>query len=188
MRQRLAELIDYMDATRARLLETARGVSPSMAGIKPRGDSWSAEDNMAHLAVVETGVARLVAKSVEWAKANGIGPDTSDDSIMSSLDEFGLVEAKFRRESPSSVAPPPAKPIEESIAELEASRVRLKDALMSGEGIDLSQVKRPHPALGDIDMHQWALFVAQHEERHRRQIEKTLDEVTEICAESAPIV
>ncbi len=188
MRQRLAEVIGYMDATRAKLFETARGVSPSMAGIKPRGDTWSVEDNMAHLAVVESGVARLVAKSVEWAKANGIGPETSDDSIMSTLDRYGLADAKFKLQAPSGVVPPPAKPIEESISELESSRSRLKEALVSGDGIDLTQVKRPHPVLGDIDMYQWALFLAQHEERHRRQIEKTLDEVTELCAESAPIV
>jgi hypothetical protein len=37
-------------------------------------------------------------------------------------------------------------------------------------------------------MYQWALFVAQHEERHRRQMERTLADVTERAAECAPIV
>ena len=84
--------------------------------------------------------------------------------------------------------PPEGKSIDESLAALTASRAKMKEALLSGDGLDLCEVKRPHPVAGEINLYQWALFVAQHEERHRRQIEKTLDEVTELAAESAPIV
>ncbi|MEO5904423.1 MAG: DinB family protein [Gemmatimonadaceae bacterium] len=188
MRQRLAELIAYMDDTRSRLEVTARRISPSFAGIRPRGDTWSAEDNMAHLVVVEAGVSRLIGRSVEWAKANGVGSEIADDSIMASLDRYGLAEGTFKMQAPLSVVPPEGKSIDESLNALTASRVAMKEALLSGDGLDLSQVKRPHPVAGEINVYQWALFVAQHEERHRRQIEKTLDEVTELAAESAPIV
>lgn len=143
---------------------------------------------MAHLVIVEAGVSRLIAKSVEWAKSNGIGNETADDSILSSLDRYALADGTFKLQAPSTVAPPEGKPIEESLAALTESRVKLKAALMAGDGLDLCQVKRPHPVMGDIDLYQWALFVAQHEERHRRQIEKTLGDVTELAAESAPIV
>lgn len=188
MRPRLAELIAYMDETRSRLEATARGIGPSCAGIRPRGDTWSAEDNMAHLVIVEDGVSRLIVKSVAWAKANGIGNETADDSIMASLDRYALAEGTFKLQAPERVMPPEGKSIDESLAALTASRAKMKEALLSGDGLDLSEVKRPHPVMGDINLYQWALFVAQHEERHRRQIEKTLDEVTELAAESAPIV
>ena len=188
MRQRLAELISYMDETRSRLFATVNGINPSIAGVRPRGDVWSAEDNMAHLVIVEEGVSRLVAKSVEWARANGVGNETSDESIMSSLDRYALAEGTFKLQAPSRVEPPAGKSIEESVASLTASRERLKEALLSGDGLDLSEVKRPHPVAGEINLYQWGLFVAQHEERHRKQIEKTLDEVTELAAESLPIV
>jgi uncharacterized damage-inducible protein DinB len=188
MRQRLAELISYMDETRDRLFSAVHAINPSIAGVRPRGDVWSVEDNMAHLVVVEEGVAKLIAKSVEWARANGIGNETSDESMMSSLDKYGLAEGTFKLQAPSRVEPPADKSIEESVASLTASRERLKEALVGADGLDLSEVKRPHPVMGEIDMYQWALFVAQHEERHRRQIEKTLDAVTELAAESLPIV
>lgn len=188
MRQRLAELISYLDETRDRLFATVSSIDPGVAGIRPRGDVWSVEDNAAHLVRVEEGVSRLIAKSVEWARANGVGEETSDESIMGSLDKYGLAEATFKRQAPSMVEPPSGKSVEESVAALVASRDRLKEALVGGDGLDLCEVKRPHPVVGEINVYQWALFVAQHEERHRRQIEKTVDAVTELAAESLPIV
>ena len=187
MQQRVAELMAYLEETRARLVQTASAINPVFAVMKPRDNVWSAAQNMAHLAIVENGVAALVAKSVAWAKANGIGPETSDKSMMASLDEFGIVDARFTRESPSGVSPD-ERPIADSVSSLAASRLRLKEALLDGDGLDLTRVTRSHPAMGDIDLYQWVLFVGQHEERHRRQIERTLDEITELAAECAPIV
>ena len=78
MQQRLAELLSYMDSTRAGLLTTVSNLNPSFAGVRPRGESWSAADNLAHLALVEERIARLVEEGVEWAKANDVGPEASD--------------------------------------------------------------------------------------------------------------
>jgi DinB family protein len=187
MNKTTAELLSHLDTTRQALIETVSPINPAFAGMKPRDKSWSVEQNMSHLAIVEDGVARLLAKSVAWAKANGIGRDASDDSMLASLDQFGIADAKFKRESPSGVVPD-ERPIADSLSSLASSRVRLKDVLLDGDGLDLTKVTRPHPAMGDIDLYQWVLFVGQHEERHRRQIERTLTELTEMVAESAPIV
>lgn len=187
MQKRMSELFSYLDATRERLVETASTINPAFAAMRPRNNAWSPEQNMAHLAMVEERIAGLVARSVAWARDNGIGPESSDDSMMSSLDKFGVADAAFKLEAPAAVAPD-ARPIAESLASLESSRARLKQALTEGQGIDLTQVKRPHQALGELDLYQWTLFVGQHEERHRRQIEKTLSETMEQAAECAPIV
>lgn len=188
MQQRLAELLSYMDSTRERLLATVRDLNHSFAGVRSRGDCWSAEENLAHLALVEERIARLAADGVEWAKANGIGPETSDESIMSSLDQFSLTDATDKRNAPQAISPREGKAVDESIAALIAWRARLKASLLAGQGLDLTQVTRPHPVAGAMNVYQWALFAAQHEERHRKQIERTMDEVTELAAESAPIV
>lgn len=188
MQQRLAELFSYMDSTREKLLETVRTINPTFAGVRPRGDSWSAEDNLAHLAITEERIAGLVGKLIASAKEKGIGPETSNESILSSLDQFHVIEPPTKAVAPETVIPPEERPIGDSLLSLAASRTRFKEALLAGEGVDLTAVKWRHPGYGDLDLYQWALFVAQHEERHRRQIERTMDEVTELAAESAPIV
>lgn len=188
MQQRLAELLSYMDSTRERLLATVRDLNPSFAGVRSHGDTWSAEETLAHLALVEERIARLVEEGVEWAKANDVGPEKSDESVLSSLDPFSLTEVTEKRKAPAPITPPEGKSVDDSISSLVAWRARLKAALLRGQGFDLDEVRKPHPLTGSMNMHQWALFAAQHEERHRKQIERTMNEVTELAAESAPIV
>lgn len=182
------ELVDYMDATRAALVATARAIDPAFAGMRARDGSWSASEVVAHLALVEQGVARLVERAIEKARAEGIGTATAGGSMMSSLDRYHVVDPANRLEAPEKMIPPGDASLNESLDALERSRVTLRNAITSGADIDLSAIYRTHQRLGELNVLQWALFVAQHEERHRRQIERTLDEVAELAAESAPIV
>ena len=90
LRPKLAELFAYMDSTRAALIATARGMSASFAEMRPREGAWSPVEVLTHLAIVENGVAELVNKFVAKARAEGLGPDHSEESFMRSLDKFGV--------------------------------------------------------------------------------------------------
>ena len=188
MRRKIAELFEYMDATRASLLACARDMNESFAMIPPREGEWSAAQNLAHLALVESGVTAFMEKTIAAARAEGIGPDQSDDSFINSLDDWRVAEPLTKRTSPSRVAPDADKSVRESIESLVGTRARLKSIILENSDVDLHSIKREHPAVGLIDMYQWALFVAQHEERHRKQMERALAVVTERAAECAPIV
>jgi hypothetical protein len=185
---KLKELLAYMDATRAELVACAREMNPSFAQIRPRDGVWSAADNLAHLALVEANVVNLMTKSIDEARAGGIGPGTSDASFMNSLDRWRVPNHEMKVTAPTRITPDKDTAVEESLASLEQSRERLHKILIENSDVDLSAIKRPHPLLRELDMYQWALFVAQHEVRHRRQMELTLVEVTERAAECAPIV
>jgi hypothetical protein len=185
---KLQELLAYMDSTRTALVECARDMNPSFAQIRPRDEVWSASDNLAHLALVEGNVVNLMTKSITEARAEGIGPDMSEGSFMHTLDRWRLPEPEMKVIAPTRITPDSSKTVDESLASLEQSRQHLRAILIENSDVDLTSIKRPHPLLRDLDMYQWALFVAQHEERHRRQMERTLAEVTERAAECAPIV
>ncbi len=185
---KLKELLDYMDETRAALVACARGMNPSFAQIRPRDEVWSASDNLAHLALVEANVVNLMTKSIADARAQGIGPDTAEASFIHSLDRWRVTESEMKVIAPTRITPERSRTVDESLASLDESRDRLRAILIENADVDLAAIKRAHPLLRELDMYQWALFVAQHEERHRRQMERTLDEVTERAAECAPIV
>lgn len=185
---KLEELFSYMDVTRAELVACAREMNPSFAQIRPREGVWSAADNLAHLALVEGNVVKLMTKSIEEARAGGIGPDESDASFMHSLDRWRVPDHEMKVTAPTRITPENESSVEKSLASLEQSRELLRRILMENCDVDLAAIKRPHPLLRELDMYQWALFVAQHEVRHRRQMERTLVEVTERAAECAPIV
>lgn len=182
------ELVEYMDATRLALNTTARAIDPAFAGMRARDGSWSASEVVAHLALVEQGVARLVERAIEKARAEGIGAAISSESVMASLDSHRVADAVTRLDAPEKMIPPGDASLDESLDALERSRLTLRNSITGAADIDLSAIFRTHQRLGELNVLQWALFVAQHEERHRRQIERTLDEVAELAAESAPIV
>ena len=188
IKPKLAELIAYMDSTRRDLVEYARTMNGSLAMVRPREDVWSAGENLAHLALVEESVTNLMTRSIAAARTEGIGPDTSHDSFMDSLDRWRVPEPLMKVVAPARITPDATKTVDESLSALEVSRARLKSLLMDNADVDLGSIRRPHPLLKELDMFQWALFVAQHEERHRRQMERALALVTERAAECAPIV
>lgn len=187
MQKRLTEVIDCLDVTRARLLESVDHVNPAFAEIRPRGNAWSVAEILTHLALVEAGVAKLVARSVLWGKEKGIGPETSEESLLSSLDGSALAEPARSLAAPERVIPPHDSRMSEALRSLASSRRALKDAFIEGDGMDLSVITRPHLILGELNLYQWGIFVGKHEARHTRQIERTLHELTESAAESAPI-
>ena len=185
---KLEELLSYMDATRAALVACAREMNPSFAQIRPRDGVWSPAEVLAHLALVEGNVVKLMTKSIADARAQGIAPDASDLSFMHSLDRWRVEESEMKVIAPARITPENSGSVEESLASLADSRGQLRKILIDNCDLDLAAIKRPHPLLRELDMYQWALFVAQHEVRHRRQMERTLGEVTERAAECAPIV
>jgi hypothetical protein len=184
---RLTEIIAYLDASRGRLLDSVAHVHPSFAEISPRDGVWSVAEILTHLALVEAGVAKLVARSVLWGKEKGVGPETSDESVLSSLDSFSLVERPRPLAAPERVTPPQDSRMDEALRSLADSRRALKDALAEGDGMDLAVISRPHPYFGDLNLYQWAVFIGKHEERHMHQIERALRDLGESAAESAPM-
>jgi len=186
VQKRLAEVLACIDASRVGLLASIAHVHPSYAEIRPRDGTWSVAEILTHLALVDAGVARLVARSVVWGQEKGVGPETSEESVLSSVDQFAIVErAAFN--APQNVLPPHDSRMDEALRSLTDSRRALRDAFLEGDGMDLSAIKRPHPVFGELDLYQWGLFVAKHEERHTRQIERTLRDLREGAAESAPM-
>lgn len=188
LKPKLAELFEFMDSTRASLNATVRDMHSAFAEMKPRDGSWSASEILAHLAIVESRVVKMVGNSINAGRQEGVGPDTSEQRIVGSLAHFGVVDNPRKIQAPPTIVPERPEPIDKSLASLEESRSALKNLLIENQNIDLHSIKRPHPVFQELDMYQWALFAAEHEERHRRQIERTLAEVTELAAESAPIV
>ncbi len=187
MRKRLAEVIALLDANRTALIATVDGAGGAFASVRPRSDAWSVAEIVTHLAIVEQQIARLMAGSVRWARDNGVAAETSDESVLACLDAFSIANPTRRMKAPAIVDVSGEANMKEAVKSLESSRLALRQALADGDGLDLASVTRPHPLLGELTLYQWAVLVAHHEERHRRQIEQTLRDVTERAAECAPV-
>ena len=174
MHPRVAEAIDYIESKRSDLLASFAGVSRERLKLRPKPNEWSAAEVIDHLRIVESGIARLFAKRIGQARDAGLRAEDSSQSILGSLDHMGETLDHGKIEAPVAVTPPLEVDVDAAIAGLTVTRKTLLDALASGDGLALGDIKHTHPLLGELDLYQWLLFVGRHEARHTRQIRRVL--------------
>ncbi|HEY0972284.1 MAG TPA: DinB family protein [Gemmatimonadales bacterium] len=170
MHPRLSELLSHLDSERDALERTVAEVPPDQRDRRPAPDTWSVAEVLDHLARVESGVARLVAKLTARAREAGLEPETATTSVLGALDGRGIAEPTAKRDAPEIVRPRPDVTAVDAERELRGTRAALREALAAADGLALGEIRAAHAALGELDLYQWVLFVAQHERRHATQL------------------
>ena len=72
MHVRLAETMDYVEEKRKELLQSFAGVPGDRLTRHPPTGGWSVAEILDHLGIVESGIARLIAKRAGRARAEGL--------------------------------------------------------------------------------------------------------------------
>jgi len=168
---RLREVVEELDAVRKRLLDSVVSLSQEDMHFFPSAEQWSIGEILDHLRLIEDSAGRVLRKLTDKAEKAGCGPDPGAGSVLHSLDRFRIESIVDKIAAPASVAPTKGIPGQQLIDGLAGSRAALMVALELCARFDMTQVSFPHPVLGKLDGYQWAIYVARHEERHRRQIE-----------------
>jgi DinB superfamily len=171
MHSRLAELMEYAATQRAELLAAVDDVPVTRRDAKPEPSAWSVAEILEHLYRVETGIARLLKRGAERARAEGAPLEQEEGSLLGSLDAFRLTERSYVAAAPGPVLPRGDLTAAAGLAALADSRRALIDAASAASGLALGAITYPHPMLGALTLYQWILFVGQHELRHARQIQ-----------------
>ncbi|MGZ8379119.1 MAG: DinB family protein [Gemmatirosa sp.] len=169
MHPRVAELVDQLTRGRAALLASVAAVPGDQLEQRPTPDGWSVAEIVDHLQSVEAGSARLLAKRLQRAREQGVGPETEESSVLGRLEAFDIV-GRPKRQAPEMVHPRAGVTAEQALTGLQEAREALLAVLRDGDGLALGQVMAVHPVIGDLDLYGWVVFIAQHEERHERQI------------------
>ena len=179
MHARLAEAMNYVEERRKELLQSFAGIPGDRLCRRATAEGWSVAEILEHLRMVEAGVARLITKRVGQAREAGLGEERSTDSVLPSFEQHSASLDNAVMQAPATVHPRPNIDINEAVEGLESSREALRAAAMSGNGLSIGEIKHTHPILGELDLYQWLIFVGQHEGRHKKQIERTLNSIPE---------
>ncbi len=171
--KRLREVVQALEAARARLLDKVGSLGQADLDAAPSPDGWSIGEILHHLQLIETSVSRLVGRLLEHAERDDMGPDKRTDSVLGSLDRFAIESAPQKVAAPTAFIPQKGSSQKDLLEGLAKSRGALLAVVERAGAFDLSQVSFPHPVLGRIDGYQWLLYVAQHELRHLHQIERS---------------
>jgi uncharacterized damage-inducible protein DinB len=170
MHPRLTELVEYVDAQRAALLDAASAIPPERWTERPSPDRWSVAEVLEHLYMVEHSCARVIAKRAAEARAAGHPAETATSSRLGALDGSDFRDRTTRREAPERVAPTGALSSDEVRSAVDRSRAELREAIAAADGLALESVRFAHARLGDLDLYQWILFIGHHEARHTAQV------------------
>jgi hypothetical protein len=179
MHARLAETMSFVEEKRKELLQSFEGVPDDHLCRRAAIDRWSVAEILDHLRMVESGVARLIAKRATQAREAGLGEETSTTSVLPSFARYAAMLDGATLKSPPTVQPRSDISISEALDGLRSSREALRAAVVAANGLPLGEIKHTHPVVGELDLYQWLIFLGQHEGRHRKQIERTLNSIPE---------
>jgi hypothetical protein len=178
MHPRIAELWDYVQRQRIGLFGALSLIPEPLRDCRVDADTWSASEVLEHLHRVESGIARLLARSVERAREAGLESESDVGSVLATLDALRVTDRSRRISAPEPVMPRGELTAAQAVAALTESRQALFAALQEADGLALGRITRTHPILGPLDLYQWVLFVGQHEARHANQLRDLARRVT----------
>lgn len=173
----IAEIFDALDATRARLTSSVEGLGETEGRFRPAPGRWSVADIMEHLAMAEASSVKLLDRLLQKAEAEGLARADSDPFAPVSIDEQQEGRRGEKFEAPERIRPTGQVPLADSLRSLRDSLDAIHALRPRIERADGFGLHFPHPAFGPLNLYQWLLFTAAHEERHLSQIEALKEEM-----------
>jgi hypothetical protein len=169
MQPRIREVIGFLDEQRAGLWQSIDAVPSALHEQQPE-TGWSIAHIVEHLGLVEEGIAERVASAVAARRMDGLGPETSTESVLGVFDVTRFLDRSQRRTAPEALHPRGGLGMASARSRLEDVRRTLREMILSCDGLAVGEVKLPHPRLGEMNVYEWMLFLGAHEGRHAAQI------------------
>jgi hypothetical protein len=170
MHPRIREVLDYLVTAKVHLREAVEAVPPRAIDARPSPERWSVPEVLEHLALVNTGIVKLVATKVARAREAGLGPDRETSSVIWTLDVSRAIDRRERNTAPERTRPRQGLTAGAAWDAVDASHAALREAVLAGDGLAFGELSHPHPFLGTLNLYQWVAFAAAHEFRHAAQI------------------
>lgn len=158
----------YLESTKANLLEATKGLSEAQWNFKPALDHWSIAQVMEHIAASEDFVREGLIKEKVM-----VSPQGQPDRDVKKIDEAVLTMIPDR--SHKAQAPDPLQPRNRfgspdgSLNHFLESRATTEEYLRTTAGLRDHVMDGP---VGKMDGYEFILFIAAHCERHTKQIEE----------------
>ena len=170
----VADIFEALDESRARLDATLAGLGDEQESLRDAPAFGGVAEVVEHVALVEKQMGRLVGMLLAKAEADGAPPPAAEDGPLVALDEVAERARRERYQAPEMAVPRGGASVADSLAHLRESRAAITSLRPRVEAVGAATHVYPHPAFGPLNLYQWLAFVALHEDRHRRQIEKLL--------------
>jgi len=157
------------------LIDMLSQIAGADAGHRSSDTGWSAQEIAEHIAIVDTGVARICQKLLSKSVPH---TDQSLEGAFSISQEFQksvATSAGARLEAPDQVRPTGAITIADSVRTLVENQSSYQAMRADFERLDHSGPTFPHPYFGPLNAGEWLALAGLHKYRHAKQITAQLD-------------
>ena len=164
--------LDLLLARERSLIETLSSLSAGQWNFRLAEGAWTPAECVEHIVLVEASIVRQLE-----TPAGGPPADAAAKALTEGKDTLVLRAVPDRRRralAPGTFRPRGAWTPENAIGRFGQTRGRTV-AFTRSTTANLRDVVWPHPFFKELDGVQWLLFAVVHGERHRLQIEETLN-------------
>ncbi len=169
MHPRIAELLDYIDRQADTLRAEFEAIPSERRAIRPTPERWSPAEVVHHVVIVERRLTQRLQTLIEEARAF---PPERDTSTVFGVVDVDRVEFRGQRFKTGAQAEPRDTDASRVWSDFESARRDLKTVIASADGLAMSEVSAPHPALGTLTGYGWIAFAGSHAARHATQIKE----------------
>jgi len=163
-----AALAQHLRGSAEAFEKSIAGLTEAQWTFKPAPDRWSIAECAEHIAATEDALRGLIEKNVlsKPPKEGGIVPDRAQDEKVLKF----ITSREGKAKAPEMLQPKHVYPTRDAtLAHFTESRVLTMK--MAGRE-DLRRYSMKNQLLGDMDAHQWMLYLSGHTLRHVAQIEE----------------
>jgi CubicO group peptidase (beta-lactamase class C family) len=160
-----AELIELLTTSEAEMMQYIAGLSDAQWAFKPAPDRWSVGEVVEHIVLAEGLMFDLAVKSVDGQPDSRWEQTLAKTAILKSA----LPNRSRRVDAPGIIQPKGRMTREAALARFTQQRARI-GAYARDTDRPLKAHTSPNPFFGDLNAHQWLLYVPLHTMRHNQQI------------------
>ena len=160
--------LQYLESTKANLLESTKGLSEAQWNFKPGPDRWSIAQVMEHIAASEDFIRDGLLK--EKVMISAAGQPNRDVKKIDEAVVMMIPDRTHKAQAPGPLVPNNrfGSP-EGSLKHFLESRATTEQYLKTTAGLRDHVMDGP---VGKMDGYEFILFIAAHSERHTKQIEE----------------
>ncbi|MCU0238355.1 MAG: DinB family protein [Pyrinomonadaceae bacterium] len=175
--QTISEIYEANAKVREKLKQTIANLTDEQINFRPNETSWTINEIVEHIAIVENGMAKICGKLLSNSAENNLGNDGKTFISAEFLQKAGLIANRRERkaQAPERVLPSGNLSISESFAKMDEN-AQIFSAIREGlEKTNTKDATFPHPFFGDLNATEWLALAGGHEVRHIDQINEILE-------------
>ncbi len=175
MHPRVEEVIAFLDTNRAALRAEVERIPAALRETRPAPGRWSVAEVLEHLSLAERQIGERLGVLLSEARAAGLGPERESGPVVGAFDLTRVLDRGRPVTAGGAILPQGGLDAARAWAALEETRTALREVVLAGDGLALSEVSHTNPVLGPLNFYHWVLFVGGHEARHTAQVREIAD-------------